>query len=214
MTRKYGLIGAVLALFLVPQIANAPSAGLPYRPARSTAGTSLERYVVGMSKEQVLKTLKEDRKRFLEERRDKERSRGYSTTDFWLDSEELLLARMLFGEADICTKLEKIKIAWTALNRLKKGYEKTLKEVLLAPKQYSCFNSEMDEYLKYPLLNENFRQFFECLQIAREVLERKYPDPTGGATNYYNPKIVKKPSWAYKMKRLKGDKKDLHIFFK
>ena len=60
----------------------------------------------------------------------------------------------------------------------------------------------------------NSEEFLESLQVAKDVLAGKYPDPTGGAVSYYNPHLVKEPYWAKTMKKIAGDKKDYHLFFK
>jgi len=214
MAKKYGLAGAVLAFFLAPQIVLAPKMPFYLPKERIAVESFLEKYLKG-SKEKFEEIKKEYGKRLEEERRKADDLANYRTSDFNEDSEELLLARMILGEGESCTKLEKIKIAWTAINRKNLGYEKTLKEVILAPYQYSCFNSEMysSTFLKNPL-HRNEQEFLASLQIARDVLAGKYPDPTKGAVSYYNPRAIKQPNWAKTMKKIATDKGDYHFFFK
>jgi spore germination cell wall hydrolase CwlJ-like protein len=143
---------------------------------------------------------------------------NYRTSDFHEDNDRILLARMITGEADECSDIEKISVAYTALNRTKWG--KSLKEVILQPRAYSCFNPEFDSsiFLKNPL-KYNKTEFLECLKLSEEILAGKYKDPTNGATFYYNPDLVKKPdSWKDlreigKIKVGKG-KLSHHIFYK
>ena len=123
----------------------------------------------------------------------------YKTKNFANDSDEVILARMLFGEARNCTELEKVAVAYTTLNRIddgKKWNGETLREVILCPKQYSCFN-ENNPNRKELMNPEKYDKssFEDCLRIARGVLEGKYQDPTNGATHYFNPKLAN-PSWA------------------
>ncbi|VVB82836.1 Cell Wall Hydrolase [uncultured archaeon] len=143
---------------------------------------------------------------------------NYITNDFKKDSEKVLLARMLLGEAEDCSEIEKVAIAYTALNRAKDKEEwngETLKEVILKPNQYSCFNSGTDSniFLKNPL-KYNQNEFFYCLEISAKVLEGKYQDPTGGATYYYNPAKVKEPRWTKKLAKVGKIKNSYHIFYK
>lgn len=125
----------------------------------------------------------------------------YKTLDakFSKDTDEIILARMLFGETRSCSDLEKVAVAYTAINRVNDGKKwngETLKEVILCPKQYSCFDAknpnrkELMDPEKY-----DKSSFEDCLQIARGILENKYQDPTNGATHYFNPELAN-PSWA------------------
>jgi spore germination cell wall hydrolase CwlJ-like protein len=124
---------------------------------------------------------------------------NYRTSNFNEDSDSLLLARMLLGEAAGCSKIEKIAIAYTAIRRAddnKKWNGKTLKEAILVKEQYSCFNKGTDSsiFLKNPL-RYDAKEFRECLNLSREILEGKYEEPIK-ATHYYNPNLVKRPnSW-------------------
>jgi N-acetylmuramoyl-L-alanine amidase len=206
MARKYGLAAAA-AFLLAAQTAHAPLKRFFPPKERVITESILDRYIQD-SKEKFELALEGYKQRM-------DDLRNYRTSDFNLDSDELLMARLVFGEAEGCSKLEKIKIAWTALNRVDGGYGKTLKEVILSPYQYSCFNPEMDssKFLKYPL-EHNASEFMASLEIAKDVLAGKYPDPTGGAVSYYNPYLVKEPYWARTMKRVKRDKGDYHLFFR
>jgi hypothetical protein len=144
---------------------------------------------------------------------------NYRTDDFNKDSEERLLARLIFGEAEGCSKIEKIAVAYTVLNR-EKIRNMELKEVILQPFQYSCFNTDFDSstFLKKPL-EHNKKEFLDCLTIAQKVLGGKYKDPTGGADYYYQPKMVKEPYyWKYLIKigqiPVGNGKKSIHVFGK
>lgn len=148
-----------------------------------------------------------------------EGAEDYAIADLRQDNETTLLARMLFGEARNCTKDEQIAIAYTALNRAsdnKKWNGRTVKEALLVPFQYSCFNPKDVNLvkLKNPLRYDS-RSFAHCLILAEEVLARKYPDPTHGATHYHTRAI--QPSWSTNgaMKKLGTvGEKPRHVFYK
>ena len=133
------------------------------------------------------------------------RPASYKTSDFNKDTDEVLLARMLFGETRDCTTEEKVAVAYSAINRINDGKKwngETLKEVILKPYQYSCFNKN-DPNRKKLMDPERYEPgaFQDCLEISRQVLSKRYQDPTSGATHYFNPKVVK-PTWAKKMKKI------------
>jgi N-acetylmuramoyl-L-alanine amidase len=141
---------------------------------------------------------------------------NYKTYDFNKDEDQILLTRMIFGEAEGLLNEEKIWVAYTSINRLKQGgYGKNLKEVILSPYQYSCFNKDKDSslFLKDPLRHDS-KEFFTSLQIARDILDGKIKDPTKEAISYYAPKLVKKPDWANKMKEIKRIPGFQHIFYR
>ena len=102
---------------------------------------------------------------------------NYATKDLSKDTECVLLARMLFGEARNCSDAEKRAIASTALHRVNQGgrYGNNLHAVLLKPKQYSCFNEKDPNFakLKDPL-KYDAKSFERCLLIAGEVLAKHY----------------------------------------
>lgn len=129
---------------------------------------------------------------------------GYRVSDFSKDSDEVLLARMLFGEARNCSDMEKIAVAYTAINRANDGKKwngESVRGAILKPWQYSCFNendSNRDKLMNPEKYDK--QAFARCLDIARDVLAGKYKDPTG-ATHYFNPETAK-PKWADKIRRL------------
>lgn len=150
------------------------------------------------------------------ERREIECLFNYKTSDFWEDSEKVLLARMLLGEGESCSKIEKIAIAWTAINRANDNQEwngKTLKEAILKPYQYSCFNKEYNQSLKNPLAY-NPKEFYECLYLSERILAGGYKDPTKGATFYYNPGKIKTPRWVKGLERVGRIGKSYHVFYR
>lgn len=137
---------------------------------------------------------------------DKKKKFPFKTDNFKTDSERVLMARMLYGEARNCSNTEKVAIAYTAVNRAhdKKAWNgKTVKEAILKPWQYSCFNNNdpNKKQLKNPEAYSP-KAFYRCLNIAKGVLSGKIIDPAK-ATHYYNPNAVKtKPNWAYTSKKI------------
>jgi len=128
---------------------------------------------------------------------------NYRTNDFSTDSDEVLLARMIFGEARGESYQGRIAVAYSAVNRLQNPgrFGGNLRQVLLRRAQYSCFN--LGDPNRTRLMNpmrydaSNFR---ECLGVARNVLGRRVADPTNGANHYFNPNTAN-PSWANRMTR-------------
>lgn len=152
----------------------------------------------------------------------------YKTNDFSKDSDNVLLARMLFGEARGCSKNEKIEIAYTVINRIndgKKWNEETLREVILKPWQYSCFNKNDVNYkkVKDPLSDDvgegyseyNRKAFEECLEVVDGVLANKYPKLNKGQTHFFNPKAAN-PYWAFsdKMEKIGKIGNSEHVFYR
>ncbi len=128
-----------------------------------------------------------------------------------------LLTTMIYGEARSCSKIEQIAIAHTAINRQKSRKNETpLKQIILAPNQYSFFNKtnekiitlELDEY-------EVTKRIWEkCYDVAQGVLSGRYKDPLEGGTHYVNPQLAS-PSWRYELKEIKIPKTELiHKFYK
>lgn len=153
----------------------------------------------------------------------KNQNSKYKTSDFLTDSEQALLARMLFGEARDCSELEKVAIAYTAINRANDGKKwngETINEAILKPYQYSCFNNSdpNKEKLMDPEKYDG-KSFQECLTIAQRILKGEYKQYNKGATHYFNPEIVKKPKWADKMHKIgkvkvNEEKYSKHEFYK
>ncbi len=148
-------------------------------------------------------------------------SADYKTNNFHDDSNEVLLARMIFGECRNCSKAEKIAVAYTIINRMNDNNDwngKTLKEVILKPYQYSAFNKDRNFKLKNPM-KYNAKEFLNCFFLAKEILQGKYKDPTQGATHYLNPdhpdlKGRQLPKWARELKSLGRVENGYHIFYK
>ncbi len=135
---------------------------------------------------------------------------AFETDNFYEDSEEVLMARLMLGEGEGTSDLEKIRIGYTAINRTKdnkKRYGKTLKEVILKPYQFTAFQYRK-RLLKRPM-EYNPKEFLHCLELSENLLKGKYEDPTEGATFYFNPKLVRKiPSWAYYLEKIEIKEKD------
>ena len=98
------------------------------------------------------------------------------------------------GESLACQEA----VAWSIRNRAMQpswwgdGYV----QVILQPYQYSSFNSSDVNATKFPQSTDP--SWSSCLGAAGAAYNATIPDPTGGATNYYDISIPA-PSWAAEM---------------
>jgi hypothetical protein len=175
------LLGIALGLSVI-SLANAPERGLNKEFVKKNLETRLE-----IPDNKYVQELKDFYKQQIYN------ERNYITEVFTKDREEVLLARMLFGEVAGRPKWEKMEIGSTTITRMTWGLE--LKKAILFPKAYSCFNSDANRLheLKNPLRYSK-AEFLNCLEVSKELLQMKYKSL--GATHYYNPDIVEKPEWA------------------
>ncbi len=134
-----------------------------------------------------------------------------------MDHDLDIVARTLYGEARgeyaQAGPAALIAVANVIVNRLKKGerYGKTLTEVCLKHRQFSCWNAgdpnrpliQQEDLEKDPL-------FVLCKNVARKVSQEEWPDLTRGSDHYHA--LSCKPSWsrAHKIKLRLGH----HIFYK
>jgi N-acetylmuramoyl-L-alanine amidase len=140
------------------------------------------------------------------------------------ESDEVVLARVIFGEIRGNSKTEKIAVGYTVVNRandINKIYGKGIKGVCLRPSQYSCLNSN-DANLKIlcdPILYSP-KEFNECLEVARGVIQGTLPSPIGKDVRHYHTP-ASKPKWSRNTKGFKllvgnNNGKDVyscHIFY-
>jgi spore germination cell wall hydrolase CwlJ-like protein len=119
--------------------------------------------------------------------------------------ESKCLAVMIYGEARGEPHLGQVGVAYTAVNRAKKS---SICDVVLSPYQYSVFND--NPTLKTVALSASllpsYKNIFDekawqqSWKIAQDVLRRKVPDPTNGATHYLSPVLMNElgyemPEW-------------------
>ena len=121
------------------------------------------------------------------------------------DSEQMILGRVIFGEARNVHLSDRARIAvgWSIRNRVEGSRRATsYHKVILQPKQYSAFNEEDKNrpYVEGPLhagspLDE--KAWLTCYKIAGQVIKRELKDPTDGANHYYDQSMAT-PFWATK----------------
>lgn len=141
------------------------------------------------------------------------------TGDFYDDLPGMILAGVIFGEAEGVSEKAKIWVGWTIKNRVlaqrKEEWGLTLHEVILRENQYEAFTKrERLDKMKNPLntLDEKAKQaWFVSYRVAVGILAGSIPDLTEGATNFYSTPIIQVPYWATK-EREKGVVDNLHFY--
>ena len=108
------------------------------------------------------------------------------TGDFRDDTEEMLLARLIFGEVNNEPREAKIWVAWSVINRTKANswWPNTIKEVILQEGQYDPIKPKSSIYKKIinPLNYDGVgvadkKSWHECYEIARDVISGKIKNP-------------------------------------
>lgn len=129
------------------------------------------------------------------------------TGDYNDDTEQIILARAIWGEARGTPKEGRTAIAWSIKNRVddkKNRWGKTYHEVILQRGQYSAFWEKSDKDPNRQALRDpigtaknqaDIDKWKETYQIAGGVINNGILDPTNGANHYYDDSISP-PSWA------------------
>lgn len=121
-----------------------------------------------------------------------------------------VVARIVKGECPPNMPWEgKVAVAAVLLNRVERpGYPKTVRGVAHQPLQFSCYNRNVRNRLYYGPVPQ------WCFDVARSAARGE--DPTGGATHYFNPYLVR-PGWARNLRFIKriGTTRDTtHDFYR
>ena len=141
-------------------------------------------------------------------------SYDFATTDFKKDDDTTLLARMIFGECDGCSEVEKTAIGQTAVNRLERYnyYGSSLQEIILKPWQYAAFK-HLERKLKNPF-DYNCSEFLSSLDVAEDILGDNSRKKNYLATHFYNPEKIPEPDWVENMEHIGRIGDSHHLFFK
>lgn len=125
------------------------------------------------------------------------------TGDFADDSDAIILARAIFGEArsEKLPDEARVAVGWSIRNRVKDSrWPDTYQEVITQAFQYSAFNEDDSNrpYVENPLWKNNDinkTAWYNCYNIAGKVISGEAKDPTHGANHYYDDSIPA-PYWA------------------
>lgn len=126
----------------------------------------------------------------------------------------LLLAMALWGEARGEGPLGMLAVAQVILNRAKKRTEvvpglshgEAIKEVILRPKQFSCFNKDDPNREKLLVPHKHEPEVWGVAVAVASLAQLGYAmDPTNGSVNYLTKSLYESddaPTWAKNMKVL------------
>jgi hypothetical protein len=109
------------------------------------------------------------------------------------DTDRILLARTLQAEAGN-QGFDGMVAAGSVINNRMRQSGKPLSDVILADGQFSAWNGVTGYAGGEQGQNMNFQPGPEALEAADAILSGQIPDPTGGATHYYNSSISD-PDW-------------------
>ena len=122
-----------------------------------------------------------------------------------MTNEIILLAGLIFLEASGEPFRGKAMVADTVINRRNKN-GKSLEAVMLAPKQFSCFNNraKMIEFFAEAATgrHRNDQVWRDCLLIAEAACREGYEPKTCADHNYAPARMNKPPYWAVKMREV------------
>ena len=110
-----------------------------------------------------------------------------------------LMAATVFLEAEGEPNEGKVAVAWVIRNRMDRR-KKSTHEIVLAPWQFSCWNTDYRHRADARLVVADGPVLAECWRAAAGAFWRLLPDPTGG-DHYLNVDVVKRtnddklPSW-------------------
>lgn len=131
------------------------------------------------------------------------------------DTDVLVGALTIYGEARGSTQQDRVAVAHTILNRMRarrwwgtgvSPFENhTMAAVCLKPFQFSCWNAGDPNYAQLTRLREQYRKAIQdpvaraCLKALIDAADGWLPDPTGGATHYITSALHKSgkgPVWS------------------
>lgn len=122
------------------------------------------------------------------------------TGNFRDDTEQMILARAIFGEGRSLPDEGKIAIAWSIRNRVEDDrWSDNYHDVILQKNQFSAFKTDDPnwKYVKNPFYEINPKQLTawgKCYKIAGLVISGEIKDPTGGVNHYFSD-YIDYPSW-------------------
>ena len=121
------------------------------------------------------------------------------TGDFRDDTDEMLLARLIFGETNNEPREAKIWAAWSVINRTKANswWPKTIKEAILQKDQYDpikptslVYEKIIDPFSYKGVGPADKKSWYECYEIASDVISENITNPTT-ATHFFGVGITR-----------------------
>ena len=110
-------------------------------------------------------------------------------------SDDVIAALNIWIEARGEEQNGKIAVGEVMLNRQKTGqWGKTIAEVVLAPYQFSGWNTNDHNRIYAALLDDADPQYVQCAQAW--ALAKSGTSYAKGAVRYFNPDVVARPPWA------------------
>ena len=119
------------------------------------------------------------------------------TANFADDTNEMLLARLILGEAENQSREAKIWVGGAVFNRVKaKAWQNSIHEVILQKDQYDTFKSSN---INFPKITDPFNEdksqlrlknWQECYEIAQKLLSEEITNPTI-ATHFHGIGVTK-----------------------
>jgi spore germination cell wall hydrolase CwlJ-like protein len=87
----------------------------------------------------------------------------------------------------------KLGVAYSIMNRVH-SRKKRVPEIVLAPWQYSCYNTTSPT--RRMIVTRSDATWKACELEALRAYQEAVPDPTFGSTHYLNPRVLPKlPAW-------------------
>ncbi len=128
---------------------------------------------------------------------------GRYRSQLWREPDQLVVARILYGEARGEPAEVRTGVAWVIRNRaMQPGWwGRSWKEVCLKRRQFSCLNQTDMNFQVVMCAAPDDPVFLECLGIAYGVMKVHIPDPTSGATHYHDDSVT--PYWARELRFIK-----------
>lgn len=103
----------------------------------------------------------------------------------------MVLAEAIYHEARGEPLQGQVAVAYVVLNRMESVY---FPDTISGVVNYRCHFAYTCDGSRQSGIND-LRAFMKSLKVARDVIDGKYQDPTGGADHYFNPSKVT-PHWS------------------
>jgi len=109
-----------------------------------------------------------------------------------------IMARTIWGEARGEPDPGMAAVAWVIWNRVRhpRWWGRDIDAVCTTPRQFSCWNKNDPNRPKLLAVDEQDGVYVKALAISSHVIAGTLPDPTAGATSYFDRRMPEWPDWA------------------